>query len=71
MENEYAWPFLEPVDPVALDMDDYFKIVKKPMDLGTIKQKLKTNQYATTSDIATDVRQVIITHTCRRHWRLV
>jgi bromodomain-containing factor 1 len=34
--HECAFPFLEPVDPVALKIPDYPTIVKEPMDLGTI-----------------------------------
>ena len=33
----YAWPFLQPVDPTALNLHDYYDIIKKPMDLGSIK----------------------------------
>ena len=33
-------PFREPVNWQALGLDDYPLIVKKPMDLGTIKVKL-------------------------------
>ena len=32
-----AFYFHAPVDPVRLKIDDYFDIVKKPMDFGTIK----------------------------------
>lgn len=32
-----AFYFHSPVDPVRLKIDDYFDIVKKPMDFGTIK----------------------------------
>ena len=34
--HSYAWPFVKPVDPVELNIPDYFDIVKNPMDLGTI-----------------------------------
>lgn len=33
----YAWPFLQPVDPTALSLHDYYEIIKKPMDLSSIK----------------------------------
>lgn len=33
----YSWPFLQPVDTAALGLHDYHDIIKKPMDLGTIK----------------------------------
>ena len=44
---------------------DYYKIVKKPMDLGTIKQKLehhpergRPRAYQTPHEFRDDVRQV-------------
>ena len=36
-----AWIFAEPVNAELLNIPDYFTIVKKPMDFGTIKTKLK------------------------------
>lgn len=33
----YSWPFLQPVDTSALNLKDYHEIIKKPMDLGSIK----------------------------------
>ena len=43
--REEAWPFEEPVDPKALQLNDYTKIVKSPMDLGTVKKKLEDERY--------------------------
>lgn len=40
-----AW-FAEPVDPIALQIPQYFDIVKHPMDLGTIAVKLARGDYA-------------------------
>ena len=37
---------------------DYPKIVKNPMDLGTIHEKLKRNQYPSHLEFAADVRLV-------------
>lgn len=31
-----SWPFLEPVDPIALGIPTYFEIIKEPMDFSTI-----------------------------------
>jgi hypothetical protein len=45
MKHTSAWIFLEPVDPDRLGIPDYFDIIKQPMDFGTIKQKLQSNQY--------------------------
>ncbi|ESN92547.1 hypothetical protein HELRODRAFT_130363, partial [Helobdella robusta] len=38
-------PFRQPVDPVLLQIPDYFDIIKHPMDLSTIKRKLDTDGY--------------------------
>ena len=35
-------PFMYPVDPIALNIPTYFEIVKKPMDLTTVEEKLKS-----------------------------
>jgi len=45
LKNKRAWPFAEPVDPKALGLKDYKKVVKKPMDLGTVKGKLEQGAY--------------------------
>lgn len=33
----YAWPFYKPVDADSLELHDYHDIIKKPMDLGSVK----------------------------------
>ena len=40
-----AWIFHEPVDADKLEIPDYYDVVKIPMDLGTIRDKLNMNQY--------------------------
>lgn len=52
------WPFLMPVDPVSLNIPDYFEVVKQPMDLGTIRKKLDTGMYARSDQFEADVRLV-------------
>jgi Bromodomain len=37
--------FLVPVDPVALAIPTYFTIVKEPMDISTIEQKISHGRY--------------------------
>ena len=39
-------PFRSPVDPQALGIPDYFEIVKRPMDLGTIRNNLMSGKYS-------------------------
>ncbi|KAL8825621.1 MAG: hypothetical protein Q9191_004300 [Dirinaria sp. TL-2023a] len=50
--------FLAPVDPVALNIPDYHKIIKKPMDLGTVDSKLKQGEYENLKEFEADVRLV-------------
>lgn len=38
-----AWPFLTPVNLKAVP--GYRKVIKKPMDFATIREKLTNNQY--------------------------
>lgn len=53
--NQY---FTHPVDPVALNIPTYFQVVKKPMDLSTIQNKLDNNVYEKAKDFEEDVRLV-------------
>lgn len=41
-----AAPFRQPVDPQQLGIPDYFDIVKRPMDLSTIQEKLTNGEYS-------------------------
>ncbi|TQN66580.1 Bromodomain-containing factor 1 [Colletotrichum shisoi] len=52
------FPFLNPVDPVALAIPTYFTIIKRPMDLGTIMGKLKNYDYQNIKEFQTDIKQV-------------
>ncbi|EHN01049.1 Bdf1p [Saccharomyces cerevisiae x Saccharomyces kudriavzevii VIN7] len=54
----YNYPFLEPVDPVSMNLPTYFDYVKEPMDLGTIAKKLNDWEYQTMEDFERDVRLV-------------
>ena len=50
-----AIPFRTPVDPQTLNIPDYFDIVKKPMDMSTIKRKLDSGQYKDPWEVVDDV----------------
>lgn len=54
----YAWPFYKPVDTTLLELHDYRKVVKTPMDLGTIKQKMENRQYNNSLEFANDMRLI-------------
>lgn len=56
--SSFNYPFLEPVDPVALNCPTYFDFVKEPMDLGTIQKKLNNWEYQTAEEFEHDVRLV-------------
>ncbi|OZJ06778.1 hypothetical protein BZG36_00399 [Bifiguratus adelaidae] len=54
--KDLNFPFLLPVDPVALNIPDYPTIIKHPMDISTIEKKLATNQYDDADEFEADVR---------------
>lgn len=54
----YAWPFYKPVDAKMLGLHDYHEIIKKPMDLGTVKRKMDEREYKTAAEFETDVRLI-------------
>ena len=59
---EFAFPFYEPVDHVSLKLNDYTKIIKVPMDLGTIRKKLDSDQYAEHTDVYKDLQVQVVTN---------
>ncbi|XP_052038489.1 bromodomain adjacent to zinc finger domain protein 2B isoform X4 [Apodemus sylvaticus] len=55
-EHEDAWPFLLPVNLKLVP--GYRKVIKKPMDFSTIREKLNNGQYPNFETFALDVRLV-------------
>lgn len=53
-----AFPFKTPVDPVALNIPHYHKLIKVPMDLGTVGSKLSHGQYENAKEFEADVRLI-------------
>lgn len=58
LQRQDCVPFREPVDWRGLELYDYPKIIKKLMDLGTVKRKLDRGQYKTPHDCAVDIRLI-------------
>lgn len=56
MKSKGAIWFNAPVDAANLGLDDYHKIIKVPMDLGTVKSKFSKGVYDNSLDFASDVR---------------
>lgn len=54
--NSNASPFLEPVDPVKLDIPDYPLKIKFPMDLATIRMKLDSKAYRHPGEFDSDMK---------------
>ena len=54
MDRRIAQGFARPVDPLKTP-PDYFKMIKNPMDLGTIKRKLERNMYSAANQFADDI----------------
>jgi len=56
--SAYAWPFYKPVDTEQLDLHDYKSVIKKPMDLGTVKTKMESRDYRSPAEFAIDMRLI-------------
>lgn len=56
-EHEDSWPFLEPVDED--DAPDYYKVVKTPMSLQHMEDKLDSGKYKTLAEFKQDFRLML------------
>ena len=54
-KDQYAGPFLKPVDFEALGLPDYPHLVKKPIDLQTLLTNLRKDRYEAPSDFLKDL----------------
>lgn len=57
--HSMAPAFLVPVDPIALNIPDYFNIIKEPMDLSLITQRYESGEYKTPQDFESDIRLML------------
>jgi bromodomain-containing factor 1 len=55
----FTSPFMVPVDPVALNIPNYFTIIKKPMDISTVAKKLDEGNYSTAGEFEKDFKQIV------------
>ncbi|KAJ7907252.1 Bromodomain-containing protein [Mycena leptocephala] len=70
-KQKEASPFLHPIDSVALNIPDYPSIIRTPMDLSTVEQKLNFSNptkpdpnpenscYFSADDFIADVRMIV------------
>ncbi|KAM9473313.1 nucleosome-remodeling factor subunit BPTF-like isoform 11-T11 [Salvelinus alpinus] len=54
--HKMAWPFLEPVDPN--DAPDYYGVIKEPMDLSTMEDRLQKRYYNKLTEFVADMTKV-------------
>merc|ERR1719470_786839 len=57
-KHQFGWPFQTPVDAMKLNIPDYHKIIKHPMDFGTIKKRLDNNYYWSAKECIKDFNTV-------------
>lgn len=46
------------MDPIALNIPNYFEIIKKPMDIQTIENKLKNYEYNNDEEFQEDLKLI-------------
>ncbi|KAM6217097.1 LOW QUALITY PROTEIN: bromodomain testis-specific protein [Rhynchocyon petersi] len=65
----FAWPSYNPVEVIALELHNYYDIIKTPMDLGTVKisialvvvdKKMDKQEYKDAYEFASDVRFIFL-----------
>lgn len=59
-KHKHAWPFETPVDTKSLKLPDYHTIIKRPMDLTTIKRRLENYWYYDAYECIDDFRQIFV-----------
>lgn len=60
-QHKWCWPFTRPVDVAGLSLRDYYDVIKRPMDLGSIRDRMELNDgsgYSNVREIYEDVRLV-------------
>ncbi|KAB8288198.1 hypothetical protein EYC80_010203 [Monilinia laxa] len=55
---ELKCAFLTPVDPVALQIPNYFTVIKSPMDISTVSEKLHNGVYSRAKEFEQDVKLI-------------
>lgn len=61
--HKQAWPFLKPVNKD--EVPDYYNVIKSPMDLSTMEERLENDCYAAPRDLVSDLKLVF--NNCRQY----
>ncbi|XP_075207616.1 LOW QUALITY PROTEIN: nucleosome-remodeling factor subunit BPTF [Anomaloglossus baeobatrachus] len=54
--HKMAWPFLEAVDPE--DAPDYYAVIKEPMDLATMEDRIRSRYYKKLTEFVADMTKI-------------
>ena len=57
--HKASWPFRMPVDPVSQAVPNYLEVIREPMDLKTIDNRIKANFYKDMKEFDKDIRLII------------
>uniref|UniRef100_A0AC35GBK6 Bromodomain-containing protein n=1 Tax=Panagrolaimus sp. PS1159 TaxID=55785 RepID=A0AC35GBK6_9BILA len=57
-KHNHAWPFMKPVNVEELNIPTYFDIVKRPMDLTTVENRIKNKYYINANECLKDFEQI-------------
>lgn len=58
--HDCAWPFLEPVNAQETGAIDYYEVIKNPMDLSTMQERLEDGWFYVTKEIfIADLRRMV------------
>jgi histone acetyltransferase len=60
-DNESSWPFHQPVS--LEEAEDYYDIIKNPMDFSTMKNKISNSRYTSKEQFVTDL--ILIWENCK------
>ncbi|VDM59935.1 unnamed protein product [Angiostrongylus costaricensis] len=58
MKHKHAWPFNVPVDTVKLNLPDYHKVIRRPMDMKTIQKRLQNIYYHSAKECMEDFEDI-------------
>lgn len=58
LDDQFGWVFRDSVDPDVLGLHDYFDVVKNPMHLSLVEQKLENGVYKEIKSVERDIRLV-------------